>query len=461
MRIPWGVQQGVMRVAVRWFYRRVEDEGLHRIPARGPVILAANHNNALVDALVVGALVPRRVQLTAKATLLDHPITRFVVHAVGIVPLRRAKDEAQRSGAATTGRNEGAFDAIVDTLRNEGMILIFPEGISHSEPALAPLRTGCARMALQALDRGVPEVTIVPVGLTFEAKGRPRSRVLLTVGTPIAASAVRDANDPVRALTDRVDDGLRAVTLNFPTSAAARQVLEVSRTLSRLFGTTAPLTTADVPLGDTVRVARQVEELRQVLPHATPNDMEQVNGFLARLEAWRRRAVHLGVSPAEVDMNTSLGRGTGFVAREGLAFLLAAPVALWGRLNHLIPLRLALWIGRATSRSPDEPAMHTLVGGFVLVLLLYLALAVVVGRSTSWGWALVYLVSLPAAASLDFWLSDRWRAFVRRARGYLALRRHPTEAQALLEEREVLRNDARQLEALLSSRAAAPTDPVA
>ncbi|MBK8245906.1 MAG: 1-acyl-sn-glycerol-3-phosphate acyltransferase [Gemmatimonadetes bacterium] len=160
-----------------------------------------------MDALVVGALVPRRVQLTAKATLLDHLITRFVVHAVGIVPLRRAKDEAPTIRcSATAGRNEGAFDAIVETLRGEGMILIFPEGINHSEPASPHSRTGCARMAPQALASGVPEVTIVPVGLTFEAKGRPRSRVLL-VGTPIAASDVHDATDRVRALTARVDEG--------------------------------------------------------------------------------------------------------------------------------------------------------------------------------------------------------------------------------------------------------------
>ena len=450
MRIPWGVQQWVMRVAVRWFYRRVEDEGLERIPASGPVILAANHNNALVDALVIGALVRRRVRLTAKATLLDHPITRFIVHAVGIVPLRRAKDEAKRSGTVEAGRNEGAFDAIIDTLRNDGMILIFPEGISHSEPELAPLRTGCARMALQALDAGVPQVTIVPVGLTFEAKGRPRSRVLLTVGVPIPATSVHDAADRVRELTARVDDGLRDVTLNFPTTAAARQVLEVSRTLSRLFGTTQSRDTADVALGETVRVARLVEGLRRVLPNAAPDDVAQVDRFLERLEAWRRRAVALGVSPDEVDMETSIGSGAGFVVREGWAFFISAPVALWGRVNHLIPLQLALWIGKTTSRNPDEPAMHTLVGGFALVLVVYLALAGVVAWRFGWGWALLYLISLPATASFDFWLRDRWRAFLRRARGYLALRRHPAEARTLLDERASLRAEARRLDALLT-----------
>jgi 1-acyl-sn-glycerol-3-phosphate acyltransferase len=450
MRIPWGVQQWVMRMAVRWFYRGVEVEGLDRIPRHGPVILAANHNNAMVDALVIGAHVERRVQITAKATLLDHPMTRFVVHAVGIVPLRRARDEAQRSGATLAGRNEGAFDAIVDTLRDDGMILIFPEGVSHNEPGLIPLRTGCARMALQALDAGVPDVTIVPVGLTFEAKARPRSRVLLTVGIPIAASGARDTADRARELTAQVEAGLREVTLNFPSTDTARQVLDVSRTLSRLFGSTRPLDAAEVPLEVTVRVARQLEEVRQVLPGATPSVSGTVHDFLERLDRWHANAIRLGVSPAEVDMQTSLGSGVGFMAREGLLFLVAAPAAIWGRLNHVVPLRLALWIGRVTSRSPDEPAMHTLVGGFVLVLLVYLGLAGVVASRFGWGWALLYLATLPAAASIDLRLSDRWRALGRRARGFLALRRQPAEARALLQERAALRDEALRLERMLS-----------
>lgn len=434
-----------MRVAVRWFYRRVEVEGLERIPARGAVILAANHNNALVDALVVGAHVPRPVRLTAKATLLEHPLTRVVVHAVGIVPLRRAADEQRRHGNAASGRNEGAFDAIVRTLAGDGQILIFPEGISHSEPTLAPLRTGCARMALQALDAGVPEVTIVPIGLTFEAKGRPRSRVLLTVGTPIPATSVAAATDRVRDLTLRIESGLRDVTLNFPSHDAAAQVLDVSHTLSRLFHSTRPLEAGGTALAETVRVARQVDAIRRVLPDADTMTTAEVSSFLERLEAWQGRARTLGVPPDEVDMRTTVGSGGGFVVRKGLPLLVAAPLAWWGRLNHLVPLRLALWIGRVTSRNPDEPAMHTLVGGFVLVLLLYLVLALVTAQRWGWPWALLYLVSLPATASLDFWLTDRWRAFRRRARGYLALRREPEAARALLAERDALRAEAQRI----------------
>ena len=69
-----------------------------------------------------------------------------------------------------------------------GAITIFPEGKSHSEPQLAALKTGAARIALKALAGGA-DVTVVPVGLTYARKHRFRSEVCIEVGAPIRCTA--------------------------------------------------------------------------------------------------------------------------------------------------------------------------------------------------------------------------------------------------------------------------------
>ena len=92
-------------ISLRWFYREILVEGLRRVPVDGPVLIAGNHPNALIDALVIGCVVPRPVTITAKATLLDHPATRLLVRLVGIVPLRRASDEAAQSIDARPDRS--------------------------------------------------------------------------------------------------------------------------------------------------------------------------------------------------------------------------------------------------------------------------------------------------------------------------------------------------------------------
>ncbi len=99
--------RGLGRVALRWFYRDVEVVGMERVPMDGPVLLASNHPNALVDALVVGCTLPRPVVLTAKATLLENPITRLLIRMVGVVPLRRASD-------AVPGGSNGVLDSTMN-----------------------------------------------------------------------------------------------------------------------------------------------------------------------------------------------------------------------------------------------------------------------------------------------------------------------------------------------------------
>src|SRR5688500_18811987 len=227
--------------ALRWFYREVRIQGADRIPREGPVLLAVNHPNALVDALVAGWVVPRRITLTAKATLFENPFRNWLIRSAGGIPLRRASDEAQRAPSKTIdrNRNEQSFGAILDTLERRGAVLIFPEGRSHSEPQLSPLKTGLARIALQARDqRGIRGLEIVPLGIVFEEKGTPRTRVLVEVGIPVSLDDWQP--DPSGAaapqqLTELVDERLRAVTLNFPSAEHAREVLTVAEVLAHVY----------------------------------------------------------------------------------------------------------------------------------------------------------------------------------------------------------------------------------
>lgn len=450
----YAVLRQVARIALRWFYRSIDVVGAEQVPASGPLILAANHPNALVDALIVATSIDRQVRLTAKATLLDHPATRLVVLATGIVPLRRRADE-RGSGDAAAGvaRNEDAFREVVRTLGNGGAILIFPEGISHSGPQLAPLRSGCARMALQAHKSGVAGVQIVPVGLMFEHKGTPRSSVVMQLGDPIDVDTVlatTEEGESVDALTARLDQGLRKVTLNFPSHAEALRVLDLSRTLGRLLDRLRELSEGDTPLRESVSLARRLEEIRAAMPTLSPQMIARVETFLGRLERFASRVAALRLPLNDIWMPTTLGSGAWFVVRESILAALVAPVALWGRINHWLPLRGALWIGRSTSTHPDEPAMRTIVLGLVFVLVTYGIVTMTIGAIAGWTWAVLYLLALPFAASLDFQFSERLRRAVRRARGYMRFRSTPGLQDELIDEAAWLRKEAESLDQQLA-----------
>lgn len=214
-------------IALHWFYSSIQVIGKDRIPASGPVLIAASHHNALIDALIAGWIAPRRITLTAKVTLMDNAFLAWLFPAVGVVPLRRASDERKRAGQQKldSSRNTGAFESILDVLEKGGMILIFPEGKSHSEPSLAPLKTGVSRIALEARDtRQIRGLKIITLGLNFEDKGNPGTAVLAEVGEPILMDDVGDVG--VERLTDIVTERLTAVSLKQPEPSRDREAIK-------------------------------------------------------------------------------------------------------------------------------------------------------------------------------------------------------------------------------------------
>jgi 1-acyl-sn-glycerol-3-phosphate acyltransferase len=99
--------RGLFRAGLFGYFRRIDVEGLDRVPAEGPVLLVANHVNAFVDALLVVTRLRRPVTLTAKATLRADPLLRPLLGVLRVVTFRRGQDEA----SPDPGRNRDAFDA--------------------------------------------------------------------------------------------------------------------------------------------------------------------------------------------------------------------------------------------------------------------------------------------------------------------------------------------------------------
>ena len=183
----YSILKWITGIALYWFYRDIRVENKQAIPAAGPLLIAVNHPNALVDALIAAWIIPRRVGMTAKATLTDNPLVAAIFRLLDVVPLRRTSDERERSGPEVDpSRNAGAFREILSLLERGGAVLIFPEGKSHSEAELAPLKSGLARLALMARDEsGIRGLRILPMGLVFEDKGNPGSLVGARIGEPI------------------------------------------------------------------------------------------------------------------------------------------------------------------------------------------------------------------------------------------------------------------------------------
>lgn len=457
--IVYALLRSIAGVALRWFYRRIDLEGLERLPRDAPVLLVVNHPNALVDALLVAWVIPRRVTLTAKATLFQNNLLSRFLNWVGVVPLMRAADVRDVSGHEAPldpNRNSRSFGALKQVLRRGGCVVIFPEGISHDNPSLAPLRTGAARIALEAREEGqVRNLHIVPVGLTFERKDAPRTRVVVQIGQPIGIDGwPTEGESPVIALTHEIETRLRAVTLNYLSTDDASRAAALSSVFASLLNDELPSLTDAHNYAIEVTLARRIDEARRALMRSTDEDLRaRADRLLQTLAAFEVRLARHHVAVDDVRVSTDGRNAAPFLLREGWLIAAAGPVAIWGSLNHWIPFHAARAIAMRRVETASDPAMRTILAGLGLIIAFYAAQGALVASIAGWIPAMLYVISLPLAADVNFLFRERLRRAVRRAHTYLLFRRRPKLHASLQQELQVLRMEALEIERqLLAAR---------
>ena len=209
-----GIPRSFARWVVRRYYADIEIVDGARVPQSGAVLLCANHANSLIDSLIIGITARRPVRFMAKAPLFDLPVLGSLMHALGMVPAFRGIDDPKQVRRNLESLNVGA-----GVLIDGHTMGIFPEGRSTDEMHLVKVRSGAARMALQAVEAGTTEVRIVPIGIAYQRKERFRSSVLVRVGEPIVAAdflAAEHGNVPRarRAVTAELDARLKDVVIH-------------------------------------------------------------------------------------------------------------------------------------------------------------------------------------------------------------------------------------------------------
>jgi glycerol-3-phosphate O-acyltransferase / dihydroxyacetone phosphate acyltransferase len=398
----------------------------------GPVLVTANHPNSLVDPLVIFHTAGRPTRPLARAPLFEQALVGTVLRGLGGLPVYRKQDDP-----ALMHLNHRTFDAAVEALGQGGAVQIYPEGRSHSEPALSPLRTGAARIALMAEQRSgwTLGLRIQPVGLTYTRKHAFRGRALAAFGDPFAAADLRelygrDEREAVRELTARIQAALEALTLNFEQAEDA-ELVDVAERLyarqKRLSGWRQRDPMAE-RLPRLHRFAEGVRWLRAA-------DPERLEGMRRDVRRYLRLLTLFGASEGDVPKRYPLAGVLGYAARQLSMLGLVLPVALVGMAVWAVPFLLTRYVAPRFRPELDQVATYK-VGTAVLAFPLWLAMIEVV-LWLRWGLrpALAALVLLPVSGLAAIAWADRQAEVREDLRVFVRARRLRRGRDRLAEQR--------------------------
>ncbi len=361
--------RGVVRAALRVFYRTVEVTGTEHLDAAAPTILASNHPNSIIDPLLLGLSEQRPVAFCARDGLFRVPLFGRVLRLAHAIPIQR------RSDHGATADNDAAFAACTRVLADGGVLSIFPEGKTHADLKVHPLRTGTARIALGAeRARGFElGVQIVPVALNYLVRQAFRSDVHVAFGPPIVvdaelrALAERDERAAVRELTKRVEAALRALTVHVEAHEDERIIAQVTSIMVDIRAKEGLDPEGQTPAERTA-LARRVVEAYRWLEARDPDRTAELHRRLTRYLDERRRLGLGGESPALQHRTEHRSGWTAELDLPGrLAFFLGgAPVAAWGLVNSLAPYLALRALLRVARPRTDRLAVFKLVAAPLL-----------------------------------------------------------------------------------------------
>lgn len=173
-----------MRMTVNVFFRSITIRNRELIPAKGPLMLLANHPSTFMDPIVIATMLNRKVFFLAKGELFKSGFAKWLLPKFNMIPVYRKQDDPNQMS-----KNQDTFKKCFEHLENDGVILMFPEGISITERKLRPIKTGAARIVLGAEARNDFQlgVHVVTVGLNYDNPHKFNRDLFINIDTPIKA----------------------------------------------------------------------------------------------------------------------------------------------------------------------------------------------------------------------------------------------------------------------------------
>lgn len=317
------------------------------MPENGPVILAPNHQNTFLDAVLVACALRRPVFSLTRGDVFKNGLVKKLLHSLHMMPIYRFKD-----GHGAMRKNAGVFQTSLNVLNDGNALLIFPEGDHAQHYRLRSLQKGCARLVHKFIAEGHGnELPVVPIGINYFRHRSSGGKLYLNIGTPLIYN---------KEFLERQSE---------------------RETLDKITGELA-------------------HSLRDLLVHI-PEDNYSVVYAQWQVKREIKRKVSIGfqhdvtIISEILDEEEILESQHESIQRKVGSKLWLLPVRFWYELNHFIPKRLMHWLIQKVVKDLEFSAAVLFGLGTVLAPLFYVLQSLLVLWFFGSPVAIAYFISLP------------------------------------------------------------------
>ncbi len=388
---------------IKKYYPKIQFTGVDQIPSDGPILFCANHPNSLIDPVLIGITAKRPVSFMAKAPLFRTPILGPVMHALGMVPAYRGRDDSSQ-----VKKNQKSLDRVIQGLQSGRAMGIFPEGVSTDLRQLRLVRGGAARIALGAFEGGVEDLVIIPLGINYERKERLGSKVWINVGEPIQLQSFVDSTrsneekgiteDKVlrRKLTQQIESNLKTAIVHLE-NAEWDPLLDDLETLVEHSKHKASL-----KIPKLMRRKRIADALNYF-----HREEETGTEVIAQIKQYHQKVKSAGLLIDDPILQRSTPKTTFRIFWQLIHLVIWFIPALFGTLGNIVPFVITRAIaGKVQDEGQKTTALARIGVGLPIYLLWYGSIAYIVIQETS-QFVLVtvtnFLLVLSGTIALKYW----------------------------------------------------------
>jgi 1-acyl-sn-glycerol-3-phosphate acyltransferase len=166
------------------------------VRVKGPLLIASNHPNSFLDAIILATLFKNPVYSLARGDAFNGKLITKILTSLNMLPVYRVSE-----GVENLEHNYYTFNACQDIFKKSGIVLIFSEGRCINEWHLRPLKKGTARLAFTAWQQNIP-LKVLPIGINYDSFRKFGKTIHLNFGNFITSEQMNSNFQSAKAIND-------------------------------------------------------------------------------------------------------------------------------------------------------------------------------------------------------------------------------------------------------------------